>query len=352
MHILRIAYYILLINFKDFGYWFWTLCYPLLMATLFMVTTSNASNPEIQDIEVGIEADNPYITAFENIDFINIHETTESGAMEMMENDEITGFVTADQNLIVTESGFSQTILESVLNQTVQMTESNIPFENFDFTESFVTQTDLNSDSDPLVIMFYALLGMIAFYSMFSGIDLISSVQPNLSNQGARFNTTPFSKLKFLFASSISALFLGLFSNIVIIIYLMMFSQSTLFEDLPKTLLLILVANISAIGIGLAIGTIPKLTVNFKTVTAVITVIFLAFLSGMAGPDLKNLLDTHVPIVNTLNPVARVTEEMLRINILDSSDGYWMTILYLIGIGLLFLLISLTVLRRKQYDSI
>ncbi|MFD2831560.1 ABC transporter permease [Corticicoccus populi] len=350
MHTLRIAYYMLLISFKDFGYWFWTLCYPLLMATLFMLTASSIDSAEIQDIEVGVEDGHPYIEAFNSIDFMNVHETTENEGLDMLNDDEITGFITADQNLIVNESGFEETVLESVLNQMTQMTTSGIPFENFDFTQSFTAQTDLNSD--PATIMFYSLIAMTTFYSMFSSIDLISSVQPNLSNHGARFNATPFSKFKFLFANSIGALLLGLFSNILVIVYLMIFNDTTLFENFGRTFLLILVANISAIGIGFAIGLIPKLSVNFKTVTAVITVIFLAFLSGMAGPDLKNLLDEHVPILNTLNPVARVTDTMLRINILNNYSDYWTTILYLAGIGLFFFLLSLIALRRKQYDSI
>lgn len=350
MHTLRIAYYMLMISFKDFGYWFWTLCYPLLMATLFIVTTSNVNDTELQNIEVGIDSGHPYAETFESIEFLNVHEISENEALTMMEDDELSGFVTSEQDLIVSDSGFEETVLESVLNQMKQMAESGIPFEDFDFTQSFVAETDLNSN--PTVILFYSLLAMTAFYSMFSSIDLISSIQPNLSHQGARFNTTPFSKFKFLFANSIGALFLGLFSNIIIIGYLMLFSETALFEDFISTFLFILVGNISAIGIGFAIGLIPKLSINFKTVTAVITVIFLAFLSGMAGPDLKNLIDENMPLVNTINPVAHVTDTMLRINILNNYDDYWTTILYLLGIGLLFSLLSLIALRRKQYDSI
>lgn len=350
MRTLRIAYYMLLISFKDFGYWFWTLCYPILMATLFMVTTSNISDTELQDIEVGIEPDNPYTEALENIEFIKITETTESEAVSMMEDEEITGFVTPELNLVVTESGFNQTVLESVLNQMVQMAESGIPFDHFDFTESFVAQSKL--DSNPSVLMFYALIGMTAFYSMFSSIDLISSVQPNLSNHGARFHVTPFSKLKFLFANSLGALFLGLFSNIVVIIFLMLFNDMPLFQDLPRTFLLILIANISAIGMGFAIGLIPKLSINFKTITAVIIVIFLAFLSGMAGNMLKNLIDEYAPVVNMINPVSQVTDTMLRVNVLGNTNDYWITLLYLGGLGVFFFLVSLLALRRKQYDSI
>lgn len=350
MNIIRLTYYMMLINFKDFGYWFWTLCYPALMATLFILTTSNIDEGEIDDIPVGIAEDHPYIEVLDGIDFLTVHEMPEDEALTMMNEEELTGFITDDFRLLVTESGFEQTIVESVLNQFTQMAAADIPIEYYDFTQTFSSVDDLNSD--PMVVLFYSLIAMTGFYSMFSSIELVSNMQANLSNHGARFTATPINKLKFLISNMFGSLLLGLFSNIVIIGFIMIFHDEALFDNIFLTALLLIAANLSAISIGFVIGLFPKLTTNFKTVVAVVTVIILAFISGLIGPAIKNAIDEQVPIINVINPVAQVSDTMFRMNLLGNYDGFLSTILYLLGIGAVFFIITLLALRRKRYDSI
>jgi|SRR5699024_1328397 len=350
MGILKMTYQMVLINFKDFGYWFWTLLYPLLMSTLFILTTSNITGDGMEDIPIGITEEHQLADILEEVEILEVTETTESQALTLMEGDELSGFITEDNELLVTSSGLDQTILESVLNEITQMYESGIPAENFTFDNNFIVETD--ADREPQVIMFYSLIAMMVFYTMFSSIEFVTTMQPNLSTMGARFQASPYSKTKMLMASAVGALGLGLLTNSLIIAFLMIFYQGTLFSAFLPTVLLLIFGNIAGIGIGFAVGLFPKINANFKTFVGIIVLLALTFSAGMIGPAVRVLVNEHLPLLNSLNPVARLTDTLFRINLMDNFDDYMLTLGILIGIAVVMFVFTLVALRRKQYDSL
>lgn len=350
MGILKMTYQMVLINFKDFGYWFWTLLYPLLLSILFILTTSNITGDGMEDIPVGITEEHQLADILEEVEILEVTETTESQALTLMEGDELSGFITEDNELLVTNSGLDQTILESVLNEITQMYESGIPAENFTFDNNFIVETD--ADREPQVIMFYSLIAMMVFYTMFSSIEFVTTMQPNLSTMGARFQASPYSKTKMLMASAVGALGLGLLTNSLIIAFLMIFYQGTLFSAFLPTVLLLIFGNIAGIGIGFAVGLFPKINANFKTFVGIIVLLALTFSAGMIGPAVRVLVNEHLPLLNSLNPVARLTDTLFRINLMDNFDDYMLTLGILIGIAVVMFVFTLVALRRKQYDSL
>ncbi|MCG1009843.1 ABC transporter permease [Salinicoccus sp. ID82-1] len=352
MVILRMIRYLISINFKDFGYWFWTLCYPLLMCGLFTMTTSSMGGTEIEDIEVGIEPGHPVTEVLGTIDFIVLTELGESEAVDRMKAGEMAGYVhgSTELELLVTETGINQTILQSVLDQIRNVSASGIPFQNFDYDQEYIIPNSQNAE--PETVLFYALISMISIYGMFSAIEFVSTVQPNLSLMGARFSASPYSKYKFLFSSVASSLLLNVLSNTVVLSAIAIFYQMSLFTELWSTLLLIFIANMTGIGLGLFIGLIPGINANIKTTFAVIFMITLSFLAGLMGPEIRTIIGENMPWLNTLNPLARMTDTMYRINFLGNYSDYLPTIGLLLAYALLLFGVTLLVLRRKQYDSI
>ncbi len=230
------------------------------------------------------------------------------------------------------------------------MYESGIPAENFTFDNNFIVETD--ADREPQVIMFYSLIAMMVFYTMFSSIEFVTTMQPNLSTMGARFQASPYSKTKMLMASAVGALGLGLLTNSLIIAFLMIFYQGTLFSAFLPTVLLLIFGNIAGIGIGFAVGLFPKINANFKTFVGIIVLLALTFSAGMIGPAVRVLVNEHLPLLNSLNPVARLTDTLFRINLMDNFDDYMLTLGILIGIAVVMFVFTLVALRRKQYDSL
>lgn len=350
MGIFRMTYQMMLINFKDFGYWFWTLFYPLLMSTLFILTTSNIAGDSMEDIPVGITEEHQLASTLDEIEILEVTEMPESEALTLMDDNELSGFIDEENELLVTDSGLNQTILESVLNEIIQVYESGIPFENYSFENDFIVETD--TDREPQVVMFYSLIAMMVFYTMFSSIEFIATMQPNLSTMGARFQSSPYGKMKMLLASAVGSLALGLSTNFITISYLMIFYQGTLFNELLPTVILLIFGNIAGIGIGFAVGLFPKLNAGFKTFVGVMVMLALTFSAGMIGPAVRELINENIPVFNNLNPVAILTDTLFKINLMDNFDDYLLTLGILIGIAVVMFIITLIVMRRKQYDRL
>lgn len=350
MNMIRMTFYLVSINFKDFGFWFWTLCYPLLLTGLFIMTTANMTSGELEDIDIGIQKGQEIGEVIEEIDFINMTNMTEEEAVRGMKEGEIAGYIHGDNDLLVTETGFNQTVLEMVLNQIEKISVAGIPYENYDFEAQFIEEN--SQEAQPEAVLFYSLIAMIAFYGMFSGIEFMSSMQPNLDPMGARFAASPYSKVKFLLSSVLGALLLNLVTNIIILTVIINLYKINLFTELWPTLFLLLIANLTGIGLGLLIGLIPKINAGMKTAISVIFIIGLSALSGLMGPYIKVIIVNNFAWVNSLNPLARLTDTMYKINFLGNYSDYWMTIGTLAAYAAIFFGITLLSLRRKQYDSI
>lgn len=350
MNFLRLVYYLLVINFKDFGFIFWTIGYPLVLVTIFMATTSNIGGDSMSDIDVGVTDNSEYTTALEQIEFINVHEMSDSTARSELSTENISGYIADDGTLLVEQSGFEATILETVMNQIHQTYALGIPPENFNFNADFIDTKDM--DTEPQVIMYYSTIAMISLYTIFTSMELISSMQPNLSTMGARFSASPFSKSKYILASSIAGMFLGLLSNGLVIGYLMIFNESVLFNHLPATIGIILAGNIAGLGLGYIVGLIPKININIKSIVPIVLIVGLSFLAGLMGPGVRAIINRELPIVNQFNPLAHITDTIYRVNLMDNFSSYWTTIGFLVGITVLSYFITLIVLRRKQYDHL
>ncbi|WP_017549661.1 ABC transporter permease [Salinicoccus carnicancri] len=351
MNLFRMTYYLISISFKDFGFWFWTLCYPLLLTGLFIIATSNMTVGELENINVGIQENQELSEVIGDIDFINMTVMSEEEAVLEMKQGDISGYIHGDNTLLVTETGFDQTVLEMVINQIEKVAEAGIPYENYDFEAQFIEEN--SQEAQPEAVLFYSLIAMIAFYGIFSGIEFMSSMQPNLDPMGARFAASPYSKVKFLSASVLGALILNLATNFLILAVIIILYKINLFTELGPTLGLLFIANLTGIGLGLIIGLLPKINAGMKTTVSVIFIIGLAALSGLMGPFIKIILiENNLAWVNTLNPLARLTDTMYKINFLGNYDDYWATIGMLTGYAAVFFSITLLSLRRKQYDSI
>lgn len=351
MDFLRLFIFTVKINVREFGYWFWTLIYPLLLASVFVFTTQNIMNESsIGTINVGVEENNLYSTILEDIDMIETVEMTESTARNQLKDEEITAFVYSNGDIIVESSGIQQTIVTSIVNDIHHIIESDIDFRNFDFDTSYVATEDFESESQ--IVMFFSLLGMVSFYSLFSVMEFLTKLQPNLSFQGARFYASPFSKLQILLANVLASIMLGLLMNFAVLIFLMIVYQGTLFDQLIPTLGLLLLGNIAGAGIGLVLGVLPIANEGFKSTIGIITTLFLSFSGGLGGPQLRSIIIENLPLLHRYNPIGQLTDTMYQINYMGNFDNYLSTALLLVGIFIVSVVLAFFFLRRKQYDSI
>lgn len=336
--------------YRDKGFFFWSLLYPIILAIFFQVAFGGILDIELENINVGIKKDNPIGTILKEIEFLNIEEVIDDELEEKLDNEEIDGFIDNDLNILVKKSGISQTIIKEIIEQIRQMEKLNKPIESYDFSIDYVSSKSQKSNS--IIVTFYALIAMVSTYGLFAGIETVDLIQANLSNVGARINVTPLKKHSFLLAGVIVSLFLNLFANGLLLLFIKYVLKLNLFNEIKYSFALIILGNLFGISLGVLIGVSNNKSSNTKTIIGIIITLFLSMLSGMMGPWIKVMIDKNVPILNKINPISIITNGLYRMNLLGSTKDVRSGILILSVYCIVLISISYMFLRGHNYDSI
>lgn len=335
---------------RDFGFLFWTLTYPILLAIFFNIAFSGLLNIEMEDISVGVDAENPILSILEEIDILNVEKISSTEAEKKLNDEAIHAFIDRDFNILVKTSGIEQTIVKEIVEQIKQIGKLNRPIESYDFTKNYVSAKTQRGDS--IIIAFYSLFAMVSTYGLFAGIETITAIQANLSNIGTRINMTPLKKQNFLLSGAIVSLLLNLLANCILFIFTEFVLKIHIFRDLKYSAVLIAMGNLFGVTLGIFIGASNRGDANVKRIVGIIITLSLSFLSGMMGPWIKVMLDRYVPILARLNPIAIITNGLYRINLLESTKNVGEGIFLLGAYSIILLSISYVFLRRQSYDSI
>lgn len=336
--------------FRDMSFTFWGLMYPIILAGFFYTVFSGISSQEMTNINIGIEKGNKVVSILETIDILNIVEVVEDEVVEKLDKEEITAFVKADLSLVVDKSGLDQTIIKGILDQINQTILLNEPLENFDFDINYLKENSQKSNG--IVVIFYSLIAMVSTYGVFPGIETASISQSNLSNIGARINTTPIKKSTLIISGVIVGLIINIASNILLFLFLSFVLKLNLFTNVPYSIIFILLGNLFGISLGVFIGVSNKLNANIKTMISIVFTLFLSFLSGMMSPDIKIMVERNMPILSKINPIAIITNSLYRINLLGNTKELLGGMLILLSYSIILIFTSYFFIRRRQYDSI
>lgn len=169
----------------DYGFLFWTLLYPLILASFFHATISGIGDIKYEDINIGIEKENPFIRVLDEIEMVNLLEISKDEVEAKLKSEAIDGFIKEDLDIIVDRSGINQTIIGSIAEEIKQIVSLDLDRENLDFNANYIREEEERANS--IMIIFYSLIAMVASYSNFAGIETAILVQGNLSNIATLF---------------------------------------------------------------------------------------------------------------------------------------------------------------------
>ncbi|HLV09637.1 MAG TPA: ABC transporter permease [Halanaerobiales bacterium] len=336
--------------FRDPGFLFWALMYPIILFTFFNLAFSGMMNYEPVNINVGVKNDSQIAYILKDIDFLNVHEISGDEIAEKLKSGDISAFIDSNLNLKVAGSGINQTIIKEVVEQIKQTFVLNRPLEKIDFSVDYLE--DRNQEANNVAVTFYALIAMVSLYGIFAGIETVSLIQANLSDIGVRINVTPLKKGSFLLAGTIDALLLNLMSNGILLLFITFILRITLFYEFFYSIILIIMGNFLGVALGIFVGASNKKSEDAKSLMAIAITLFLSFLSGLMGPWIKVMLDQKAPLLSRLNPVSIITNNLYRLNFLGSSKSAGEGILFLAFYCIVLILGAYLFLRRKKYDSV
>lgn len=380
--------------FRDKMLIFWTFAFPIILGTFFNMAFSNIENSEkLEIIDIAIvnneefKNNEIYKETFKTLSdeknedrLFNTQYVTEEKAKELLENDEISGYLILENELpkiIVTTSGINETILKTVTEEITQtseivksISESEIKkqmaagnykinyekiykeiIEKTQKEEAKITNIS-NKNLSYTMIEFYTLIAMACLYGGILGMVAINQNLANMSNNGKRISVAPTSKGKVIFSSVIASYIAQIIGITLLFVYTIFVLKVDYGTNLPLVILLGMVGSLAGLSMGLAVGTVLKANEGIKTGILISITMLGCFLSGMMGITMKYIIDKNVPIINKLNPASMITDGFYSLYYYDTLDRYFFNVTSLLIFAFVMIGISIFSLRRQKFEKL
>ena len=357
---------------------FWTLVFPIILATFFNLAFGNLAEEEKfepfniavienenYENEVNFKALVEALSADGEDKMLNVeYVETKEDADKLLDDNEIKGYLEVEDNIKITvkENGTIQTILKSIVDnyyQTYSMIENIAEINPQSLNFNPMTDLDNNNfednsskNMDYVVVYFYTLIGMTCLYGGFFGINAINEVEANLSKRAARISVAPTHKLKTLVASLLAGFIIQYAEVLILLAYLIFalgvdFGNQTLY-----IILLTLFGSLAGTTTGMLIGACNKKSENAKVGMLISFTMTCSFLAGMMILDMKYIIAKNVPILAKINPVSMITDGLYSLYYYDTLERYFFNIISLSIFSAVMVFASYFFIRRKKYDNI
>ncbi|VYT60951.1 ABC transporter permease [Erysipelatoclostridium ramosum] len=356
---------------------FWTLVFPLALATFFNLAFANlTASEEFETVKVALveeQANSQFKETLQELEkgddkLIDLQITSLDKAQQLLKDEKITGYyvVSNEIKLVVNNTGIDETILESIVNEynSTMSTVENIATLNPSALQSNILNTvnlsknnfenqNIGGNTDLTVVYFYTLIGMICLNASFCGLRTTSQIEANLSRQGTRITISPISKLVTVLSGILSAFIIQFAIMMVLMAYLIFGLGVGFGEQTGYIILLIAIGCFTGVGLGNFAGNVLKFKKEDTKISFLSSFsLVLSFFSGMMIIDIKYWMQTNLPILTYINPVSLITDGLYALYYYDNLSRYTTNMICLFVIGVLLILGSLFFTRRKQYDSI
>lgn len=368
--------YRLKIFLRDKPLIFWTLLFPMILATFFNVSLRNAyDESEMKPISLAIveshnEQNNLFIEQLEQRDIVvSKPYATREEAELAMENKDVSAYVVNKQGIVQLVLGQELSNMESsLLTQIVHsyntkkqlieaQTQNNQGVVSFEFIEEISQEhkfvdVDVAEKKQSLVLInFYSTIAMLCIYASEWGNKSGKYLQANLSPLGIRTNISPTRKGK-LILFDIVAVYLVFLMEYTIHLSYLKFVLDVPFGNFDVIAITGMLGGLLSVTFGYTICVMVNASEDLRGTIISMMGLFMSFLSGMMSAEIKYNIDTHFPLVNKLNPAALITDNLYRSYALDDPNLIYMNYCWMIGIILVLGYLSYRKLRVVTYDHL
>lgn len=381
--------------FRDKMLIFWTFAFPIILGTFFNMAFSNIENSEKLDIiSIAIVEKEKNEIMKQSFDTLSNEENedrlfktqyvTEEKAKELLENDEITGYLVLlkeEPKVVIKSNGINETILKYVTEEIMQNTEMisdivekrvqesiqgypegiyNMPnMENiYEDVMKMLEDNQVefknisNSNLSYTMIEFYTLIAMTCLYCGVLGMVAVNHNLANMGNIGKRTSITPTSKGRIIFSSLMASYVTQLIGLAILFAYTILVLKVDYGTNLPMIILLSLTGSLAGLSLGIAVATLIKTNENAKIGILIAVTMLGCFLSGMMGITMKYMVDKNVPIVNLINPASMITDGFYALYYYDTLDRCFLNIVSLLIFSGVMIILSINGLRKQKYEAL
>lgn len=372
------------ILFKNKMLIFWTFAFPLILGTFFYLAFSNIENSEkLNTIDIAIinnEAFNNNLAFKETFKLLsdsknpnylfNTKYTTLEEAKQLLTDSKITGYIylNPEPQITVHTSDINATILKQVTKSIIETTDVIKSIMSTTQDSSSMT-TSLINDIQTLnnatytknishhnlsytMIEYYTLIAMTCLYGAMLSMTALNSCLANMSNRGKRISISPTSKGKIIISNILASFFTALIGLSLLFSYTIFVLKVDYGSNFLYIVLLSILGTLAGQTLGIATSSLLKTSENTKIGLLIALTMFFCFASGMMGITMKYIIDTNIPLLNKINPANMITDGFYSLYYYPTYNRFFLNVISLILFSCLMICISITSLRREQYDHI
>lgn len=360
---------------------FWTLMFPIILATLFKVAFSNLSSSEMfKTIDIAVVNSQDYeknqgfkgtiqqVSKEGKDKLFNVIFTEEKNAAELLKNSKVSGYIylNPEVNLVVKSSGINQTVIKAFLDDYKQRAST---IDAIIKTNPEVIHTDLIKDvtdfkeytkeisptkgkPNTTLNYFYALIAMACLYGGFFGLKEVSDIQGDMSKRAARVNMAPVHKMKMFMYSFSAAFSIQFIEILILLVYLYFVLKIDFGNQIPYIILLSFVGTITGISFGTMISALVKKNEGMKIAILLSTTMIGCFFAGLQYANMKYIVEKNIPILAYINPAALITDGFYTLYYYNTHERFFVNITILTGLSIVFCLITYSIIRRQRYASL
>jgi ABC-2 type transport system permease protein len=357
---------------------FWTLFYPLILATLFSVAFSNLANAtSFNSIPVAV-VDNAEVRSqpmfLETLEsasgdagqtkYFSVTLTTQEEAKQKLRDNTLKGYILFENgaHVVVKDSGLEQTFIANFVDGYLQYGSAYMTIRGLNpaaagvagpadraYVESVAPG---KPNSANFVISIYGLLAMAAMFGSFWGRKEVEDIQADMSPQAMRMNLVPVHKLK-AFVSSISAAILVHFLVLVVLVAYMAFALGIDFGTrLGYILIACFFASLMGVTFGAFVAALVRGSAGIRIAVMLAVSLILSALAGMVYPSLKYAVTQAVPAMSYINPANLITDAFYSLYYYSSDTRFFINIALMLGFSIVFSIAVYLVTRRQKYVSL
>lgn len=358
---------------------FWTLVFPLALATFFSIALTNIKTIDaFSPIEVAViegEAlDNQpeFLQTLQQLStgedrLINLTVCDETEAIQKLGDYEISGYIipSVPYELVVSRTGINQSILKNFLDQYSQNSAAisailaNEPEALPKLLDALalpqnniITGSVSEKSTDPTLVYYYALIAMSCLYGSMYGLEEVNRVQANLSAQAARLNIAPVHKLKVFAAGMLAAIVIH-FAGLLVLLGYMNFALGVSFgANTVYVVMVLLVGSILGISMGSLISAVVKKSEGVKIAVVLVVSMAGAFFSGMMIGDVKYYIAQKLPVLGYLNPASLLSDALYALYFYDTHMRFYLNLAGMSFYALFFCAMTYLIIRGRKYASL
>ena len=346
------------ILFRDRMLIFWTFAFPLVLGTFFQLAFSGIeSGEQFKAVDIALVGESQWKSVYDALSdpddqdrLFNARYVSEQQAKDLLAEGEIAGYVLlADTpKVVVGGDGVGETILTAVTHQLLQ-TEKILQYGPEDpgavlekLQETPTLKDVSGSRLSYTMIEFYTLIAMTCLYGGMLGMVAMGyALQPRVA-------VSPLPKGRVVLGGVLAGYFIQLIGLALLFAYTVLALGVDYGTNLPRIILLALSGSLAGLSIGVAVAALVRAGETVKTGIIISVSMLGCFFAGMMGITMKYVIDSHIPLLNRLNPAAMITDGFYALYTYDTPDRYFLNLFSLLIFSGVLLLLSAVGLRRRK----